>query len=142
MRFAACVAACLFVLVPSLSRGADAPPKETLDGLLSGEAECVKMETIRPLVAHEQKLNAAQFDFIRGMWMVLPPPSTDLPIGDQAEIITDGDTFGVVLIDSDSDEACARFHVPSAKVADFLTVINAVGEGMKPKARDKAGDGL
>ena len=130
--------AIVFAASMALSGAAYAGPLN--DALGQGSGECVPMSAVRPLVKHDEPLNAAQFDFLRGMWMTIPPVSTELPIGDKAELITDGEDFGVVLIDSESDQTCARFRVPN--VGEFLTVINQVGEGKTIKAKDAAGKGL
>ncbi|MGO9417900.1 hypothetical protein [Roseiarcus sp.] len=108
-----------------------------LSDRLAGDAECVKLADIRPLITHTQEQNSRQFDFVRGFYMAAPPASTALPIGDRAAIITDGQDFGVILIDNDAGETCARFHVTD--IGAFLAIIEAVGEGATVKAKDAAG---
>lgn len=49
--------------------------------------------------------------------MAAPPTSDDLPIGDKAETISDGDDFGVILIASEADATCARFYVNDIAVS-------------------------
>ena len=110
------------------------------DALRDGADECVPMAKVHALATHEIAMNEKQFEFLRGFYVAAPPPSTELPIGDRAEIASDGDDFGVLLIDSASDQTCARFHVTD--IGGFLAVINAVGAGVTVKAKDRAGKDL
>jgi hypothetical protein len=109
---------------------------ELSDGL-AGDAECVKLADIRPLITHTEELNSRQFEFVRGFYMAALPASTALPIGDRAAIVTDGEDFSVILIDTAADETCARFRVTD--IVAFLAIIDAVGEGATVKAKDAAG---
>lgn len=77
----------------------------------------MRMAKVRPLIKHDQALNAEQFEFIRSFCMAAPPMSDDLPIDDKEAIVTDSDDFGVIMIGSGADPACARFHV--YRVAGF-----------------------
>ena len=128
-------AAAVLVSVPALAA-------DGLDDVLGqASGDCVPMAKVRAVKGlTETPLNDKQFEFVRGMWVVVPPKSSELPIGDRAEIITDGEDFGVILIDTEAQQTCARFHVHD--IAGFLTLINAVGEGKTVSAKDAAGKGL
>lgn len=66
--------------------------------------------------------------------------SQDLPIRDVAEIVSDGDSFSVILVDTNADETCARLHI--RYLAGFLCVLADIGAGKTVKAKDAAGRGL
>ncbi|HXZ17275.1 MAG TPA: hypothetical protein VEH77_15150 [Roseiarcus sp.] len=111
----------------------------SLDDVLGQDAgDCVAMARVRPHVTHSETLSSTQFEFVRAFYMAIPPLSHELPIGDHAEIVTDGDVVGVVLIDSDSDQTCARFQITPW----LLKAIKDVGRGRTVKASEAAGDGL
>jgi hypothetical protein len=127
----------LLALAFFLSFSVAALAAASLDDALGQDAgECVKMDTVRPLVTHAERLGANEFEFVRAFYMAIPPLSHSLPIGDYAEIVTDGDIVGVVLIDSDSDQTCARLQITPW----LLKAIKDVGKGVKVKASGAAGD--
>lgn len=128
------------LLASALLLAASAAQASPLDDLLGGEADCVKMADVRAAAKVETRLDVRQFDFVRGMWMAVPPVSRELPIGDTAELVSDGDTSGIVLVDTDADETCARLRIRD--LADFLDLLAEIGEGKTVRAKDAAGRGL
>jgi len=116
----------------SLPAGALASPLD--DALSEAAGVCVKMETVRDASTHIAPLNAAQFEFARAVYAIIPPVSHELPPGDRAEIVTDGETVGVVLIDSDSDQTCARFAAP----AFLMKMLDEVGKGVTTKPGERS----
>ena len=56
-------------------------------------------------------LNDKQFEFVRALYVVLPPVSRALPPGDRAVIAVAGDEVMLALIAD--GEACARFLAPA-----------------------------
>ncbi|HZZ62784.1 MAG TPA: hypothetical protein VFE63_16745 [Roseiarcus sp.] len=68
-------------------------------------------------------LTAAQFQFVRALFVALPPVSRTLPPGDHAVLAKSGDAVMLALVDD--GQACARFLAP-----DFIqTMLIQVGEG-------------
>ena len=98
------------------------------------------MADVRAAAKVETPLNARQFDFVRACEWQCTPVSQDLPIGDTTEIVGDGDSYGVVFVDTNADEICARFHIRD--LAGFRGVLAETGEGKTVKAKDAAGRGL
>ncbi len=109
---------------PALAN-ADAGPFERFLG--QGAPDCVPLEAIAG-VSTVTGLNDRQFEFVRALYVALPPVSRALPPGDRAVIAVAGDEALLALI-SDG-EACARFLAP-AFIRDML---NDVGAG---KARPR-----
>ena len=136
MRLSIAAAMAVFLCAPAYS--------ETLDDILGWEApQCVPFEKVKSVSKHIVDLNEAQFQFLRGLYMGLPPATISLIPGDKAAVADDGDMLTIFFIDSDSDQVCVRFAPrPFADYAPLLNVINDVGAGKKPKAKDVIGKGL
>ena len=117
---------------------------ETLDDILGRNApQCVPFEKVKAVSKHIVDLNEAQFQFLRGMYMGMPPATISLIQGDKAAVADDGDLLTVFFIDSDSNQVCVRFAPhPFEDYAPLMNVINDVGAGKKPKAKDVIGKGL
>ena len=70
-------------------------------------------------------LNADQFQFVRALFVAIPPVSDELPPGDRAALFLDGANNAVMVGIIDRDWVCARFTAP-----DFLVnLIIEVGKG-------------
>ena len=68
-------------------------------------------------------LSPAQFQFVRALYVALPPVSRTLPPGDHAVMAISGTSVMLALVDG--VQACARFLAP-----DFIqSMLNQVGEG-------------
>jgi hypothetical protein len=69
------------------------------------------------------ELTAEQFQFVRALYVALPPVSRTLPPGDHAVMAKSGDAVMLALVDD--GQACARFLAP-----DFIqTMLLQVGLG-------------
>ena len=95
-----------------------------LDRWLSPDApECVPVSAIKS-VSTVTDLTPEQFQFVRALYVAIPPVSRQLPPGDHAVMASSG---GVVMLALVADgQACARFLAP-----DFIqTMLVQVGRGV------------
>jgi hypothetical protein len=70
-------------------------------------------------------LNGDQFQFVRALFVAIPPMSGELPAGDHAALFLDGANKAVMVGIMDGALVCARFAAP-----DFLvSLIIKVGKG-------------
>src|SRR5271170_3939724 len=84
--------------------------------------ECVPMSEIGS-VSRLTKLTPAQFQFVRALYIAIPPVSRELPPGDSAVVANAGGKAMIALVAG--DQACARFLAP-----DFvLSMLGQVGRG-------------
>src|SRR5208283_1426058 len=84
--------------------------------------ECVPVSEIES-VSHLTKLNPEQFQFVRALYIAIPPVSRKLPPGDGAVVASAGGKAMIALV-SDR-QSCARFLAP-----DFiLSMLVQVGRG-------------
>jgi hypothetical protein len=84
--------------------------------------ECVPVAEIGS-VSHLTKLTAEQFQFVRALYVALPPVSRDLPPGDSAVVASANGKSMIALVAG--GQACARFLAP-----DFvLSMLAEVGKG-------------
>ena len=80
-------------------------------------------------------LNGNQFQFVRALFVAIPPVSDELPPGDRAALFFDGANKAVMVGIIDGDWVCARFTAP-----DFLVnLIIEVGKG-RSSERDSLGE--
>jgi hypothetical protein len=84
--------------------------------------ECVPVSDIGS-VSRLTKLTPEQFQFVRALYIAIPPISRQLPPGDSAVVaIADGRAMIALVADG---ESCARFLAP-----DFiLSMLDQVGRG-------------
>jgi hypothetical protein len=83
---------------------------------------CVSVSKIGS-VSHLTKLTPDQFQFVRALYVAIPPISRELPPGDSA-VLASADGKAMVALVS-GNEACARFLAP-----DFvLSMLAKVGKG-------------
>jgi hypothetical protein len=84
--------------------------------------ECVPISDIGS-VSHVTKLTPEQFQFVRALYIAIPPISRQLPPGDSAVVaVADGKAMIALVADGQS---CARFLAP-----DFvLSMLVQVGRG-------------
>ena len=85
-------------------------------------ARCVPVADIGA-VAKVVTLEPGQFEFLRGLYIAMPPLSHDLPSGDHAIIASNGEETMAALVDG--DQTCARFLLPNW----LLDMVFAVGRG-------------
>ncbi len=84
--------------------------------------QCVSVSKIGS-VSHVTKLTPEQFQFVRALYVAIPPISRELPPGDSAVVASASGRSMVALVSG--DQACARFLAP-----DFvLSMLSKVGKG-------------
>ena len=97
--------------------------------LTSDAPQCVAVSKIGS-VAHLTKLTREQFQFVRALYIAIPPISRALPPGDSAMIASANGHSMVALVSG--GETCARFLAP-----DFvLSMLTQVGKGETEAAGD------
>ena len=83
---------------------------------------CVALSKIGS-VSHVTKLTPEQFQFVRALYIAIPPISRQLPPGDSAVVASANGRSMIALVSG--GETCARFLAP-----DFvLSMLNQVGKG-------------
>jgi hypothetical protein len=94
------------------------------DRWLSPDApECVPMSAIKS-VSTVTDLTPEQFQFVRALYVAVPPVSRKLPPGDHAIMASSNGAVMLALVAD--DQACARLLAP-----DFIqTMVAEVGRGM------------
>jgi hypothetical protein len=91
--------------------------------------QCVAVSKIGS-VSHLTKLTPEQFQFVRALYVAIPPISRELPPGDSAVIASASGRAMIALVSG--GEACARFLAP-----DFvLSMLTKVGKGENEAAGD------
>jgi hypothetical protein len=93
---------------------------------LSGDQpECIPLAEVSKAADGSVPLNGDQFQFVRALFVAIPPISVELPPGDHAALFLDGANKAVMVGVMDGDWVCARFAAP-----DFLVnLIIEVGKG-------------
>jgi hypothetical protein len=90
--------------------------------LSADSPECVPVSEFKA-VSTVTELTPAQFQFVRALYVALPPLSRKLPPGDHAVMASSKGAVMLALVDG--VEACARFLAP-----DFIqAMLIQVGEG-------------
>ena len=117
---AALAAGCLVSSAPVFSAEDDAG---SFDKWLSPDAPaCVPVSTIKS-VATVRELTPEQFQFVRALYIAIPPISRTLPPGDRAVMASSGSSVMLALVAD--GQACARMLAP-----DFIqTMVTQVGQG-------------
>ncbi len=91
--------------------------------------QCVALSQIGS-VSHVTKLTPQQFQFVRALYIAIPPISRQLPPGDSA-VVASADGRSMIALVS-GGETCARFLAP-----DFvLSMLSQVGKGENEAAGD------
>ena len=91
--------------------------------LNQGASECVPLSAIKS-VSTVTDLTAEQFQFVRALYVAIPPVSRKLPPGDHAIMARSGDAVMLALVAD--GQACARLNAP-----DFIQeMLVQVGQGM------------
>jgi len=87
-----------------------------------GAPQCVAVSKISS-VSRVTKLTPQQFEFVRALYIAIPPMSRQLPPGDSA-VVASADGRSMIALVS-GGETCARFLAP-----DFvLSMLSEVGKG-------------
>jgi hypothetical protein len=90
--------------------------------LTSDAPECVPVSEIGS-VSHLTKLTPLQFQFVRALYIAIPPVSRELPPGDSAVVASASGKAMIALVAG--GQTCARFLAP-----DFvLSMLVQVGKG-------------
>jgi hypothetical protein len=90
--------------------------------LTADAPECVPVSQIGS-VSRLTKLTPEQFQFVRALYVAIPPVSRELPPGDSAVVASADGKAMIALVTG--DQACARFLAP-----DFvLSMLVQVGKG-------------
>ena len=110
---------------------ADSATAGVFDEWLSGDQpECVPLAEVDKAADGSVPLNGDQFQFVRALFVAIPPISGELPAGDHAALFLDGANKAVMVGIMDGDWVCARFAAP-----DFLVnLIIEVGKGEVARA--------
>jgi hypothetical protein len=112
-----------FALTPPLARA------DVFDPWLGeGAPTCAPLAGLKE-VARVVELTPEQFQFVRALYVAIPPISRELPPGDRAIMATASD--GVMLALIDGDKTCARMAAPPFVV----DMVMAVGRGDVGHAR-------
>ena len=90
--------------------------------LTQDSPQCVPVSEFKA-VSTVTELTPAQFQFVRALYVALPPVSHTLPPGDHAVMATAGGAVMLAIVDG--VQACARFLAP-----DFIqSMLTKVGDG-------------
>lgn len=93
------------------SIAAEGPPKSAFDRFLTADGPgCVKLDVIAK-VGKVIDLSRDQFQFVRALYVAIPPVSKTIPPGDRAVISGAADGTAMVSI-VDGKQVCARFLAP------------------------------
>jgi hypothetical protein len=93
---------------------------------LSGDQpECIPLSEVNKAADGSVPLNGDQFQFVRALFVAIPPVSDELPPGDHAALFLDGANKAVMVGIMDGDSVCARFAAPDS----LVNLIVKVGKG-------------
>jgi hypothetical protein len=93
---------------------------------LSGDQpECLPLAAVNKVADGSVALNGDQFQFVRALFVAIPPVSDELPAGDHAALFLDGANKAVMVGIIDGDWVCARFAAPDT----LVNLIIKVGKG-------------
>jgi hypothetical protein len=105
---------------------ADSAAAGIFDEWLSGDQpECVPLAEVDKAADGSVPLNGDQFQFVRALYVAIPPIRGELPAGDHAALFLDGANKAVMVGIMDGNWVCARFAAP----AFLVNLIIKVGKG-------------
>jgi hypothetical protein len=116
------LAALAFLSSPALTSAEADAFAEWLSG---DQPECVPLPAVIKAADGSVALNGDQFQFVRALFVAIPPVSDELPPGDHAALFLDGANKTVMVGIIDGDWVCARFAAPDA----LVNLIIKVGKG-------------
>jgi hypothetical protein len=124
---AALAASCCLASATAVFAGDDSDPSVFDKWLDPSAPECVPVSAIRS-VSEVRDLTTEQFQFVRALYVAIPPVSRTLPPGDHAVMASSG---GVVMLALVADgQACARFLAPDFIQAMLMKVGQRVTVGL------------
>jgi hypothetical protein len=97
--------------------------------------ECLPLQGIMDKIQPEKILmNNDQFQSLRAMYVVLPPPSKKLPPGNHAYLLKKDSVTIAVLVGNGAkgEETCARFMLPNF----LIDLLVQIGEGRNEQIGD------
>jgi hypothetical protein len=104
---------------------------------LSGDQpECIPLGAVNKAADGSIPLNGDQFQFVRALFVAIPPVSDELPPGDRAALFLDGANKAVMVGIIDGDWVCARFTAPDS----LVNLIIEVGKGEVVRAGQPSKD--
>jgi hypothetical protein len=119
------LAALAFLSSPALAFAEAGAFAEWLSG---DQPECIPLGAVTKAADDSVPLNGDQFQFVRALFVAIPPVSDDLPPGDRAALFLDGANKAVMVGIIDRDWVCARFTAPDS----LVNLIIEVGKGEEP----------
>jgi hypothetical protein len=93
--------------------------------LFGDQPECIPLGAVNKAADGSVLLNGNQFQFVRALFVAIPPVSDELPPGDRAALFLDGANKAVMVGIIDRDWVCARFTAPDS----LVNLIIEVGKG-------------
>jgi hypothetical protein len=104
---------------------------------LSGDQpECIPLGAVTKAADDSIPLNGDQFQFVRALFVAIPPVSDELPPGDRAALFLDGANEAAMVGIIDGDWVCARFTAPDS----LVNLIIEVGKGEVVRAGQRRED--
>ena len=104
---------------------------------LSGDQpECIPLGAVNKAADGSVLLNGNQFQFVRALFVAIPPVSDELPPGDRAALFLDGANKAVMVGIIDRDWVCARFTAPDL----LVNLIIEVGKERSSEQNSPRGD--
>ena len=122
---AALAAGCLTSSIPVFA--GDENPGAFDKWLDPGAPQCVPVSAIQS-VSKVTDLTADQFQFVRALYIAIPPVSRTLPHGDHAIMASSGGAVMLALVAG--NQACARFLAPDFIQAMLIQVGERVTVGL------------
>ena len=116
------LAALAFLSSPALAFAEAGAFAEWLSG---DQPECIPLGAVTKVADGSIPLNGDQFQFVRALFVAIPPVSDQLPPGDRAALFLDGANKAVMVGIIDGDWVCARFTAPDS----LVNLIIQVGKG-------------
>ena len=123
MRTLPKILAALAFLSSAAPAFADNPDAGVFTEWLSGDQpECIPVTEVNKAADGSVPLNGDQFQFVRALFVAIPPVSEELPAGDHAALFLDGANKAVMVGIIDDDWVCGRFAAPDALVNLMIKV--------------------
>src|ERR1700733_7973801 len=104
------------------------PAPAFAEWLSDDQPECIPLGEVNKAADGSVPLNGDQFQFVRALFVAIPPVSDELPPGDRAALFLDGANKAVMVGIIDRDWVCARFAAPDS----LVNLIIEVGKGEGP----------
>src|ERR1700688_1796421 len=90
---------------------------------LSGDQpECIPLGAVTKAADDSIPLNGDQVQFVRALFVAIPPVSDELPPGNRAALFLDSANKAVMVGIIDGDWVCARFTAPDSLVNLIIEV--------------------